>query len=207
MTRRMWSCLAVLLVALVSDAGLPGINDPGARLVAAALEAGLEVTVLPGPSAIETAVVASGFAADRYQFGGFLPRRTAELEALWRELTHWRHAFVAFESPQRIGRSLASLAAAAPEREVAVCRELTKRFEDVVRGTAADVAPRFGGAVKGEITLVIAPFSRPRSDRDEQPAIAAVAELVAAGASRRAAAEVVSQLTGIPRNRLYRATL
>src|SRR5206468_9937131 len=112
--------------ALVSDAGLPAISDPGARLVAAALDAGVPVTVLPGASAVETAVVASGFVADRYQFLGYLPRGNRALAALWNELAAWAHAAVAFESPQRLPRALASLAEALPSRPVAVCRELTK---------------------------------------------------------------------------------
>jgi 16S rRNA (cytidine1402-2'-O)-methyltransferase len=194
-------------VALVSDAGLPAISDPGARLVAAALEAGLQVTVLPGPSAVETALVASGFAVERYQFGGFLPRRQRELDDLWRDLAHWPHAFVAFESPQRVGRSLASLAGVLPDRDVAVCRELTKRFEEVVRAPATVVAERFRDDVKGEITLVIGPFSRAPVDEGGDIAVEAVGELVAAGAARRAAADVVSRLTGVGRNRLYRDSL
>jgi len=194
-------------IALVSDAGLPSISDPGARLVGAALDEGHGVTVLPGPSAVETAVVASGFVAEEYRFGGFLPRREAALEALWRELAQWRHAFVAVESPQRIARSLASLAMALPDRHVAVCRELTKRYEEVVRGTAAAVAERFGADVRGEITLVIAPFAVTPAAENEAAAAAAVGELVAAGATRRVAADVVSRLTGISRNRLYRASL
>src|SRR5437899_7993650 len=115
-------------IALVSDAGLPGISDPGARLVAAALEGGVAVTVLPGASAVDTALVASGFAAERYQFVGFLPRAEAARSALWEELARWPRAVVAFESPQRLPGSLASLARAVPERSVAVCRELTKVF-------------------------------------------------------------------------------
>ncbi|HEX2292602.1 MAG TPA: 16S rRNA (cytidine(1402)-2'-O)-methyltransferase, partial [Gaiellaceae bacterium] len=136
-------------VALVSDAGMPAISDPGARLVAAALEAGVPVTVLPGPSAVETALAASGFQAERYQFVGFLPRSPAALGELWRELAQWRHAFVAFESPNRVGRTLASLAEVLPDRPVAVCRELTKRFEEVVRGPASAVAERFSEGAKG----------------------------------------------------------
>src|SRR5690242_14067562 len=127
-------------VALVSDAGLPGISDPGARLVAAALEAGVPVTVLPGPSAVETALVASGFPAERYQFVGYLPRGAAALDALWEELLGWRWPVVAFESPQRIPATLRSLARTQPGRRVAVCRELTKKFEEVVRGFAPEVA-------------------------------------------------------------------
>jgi 16S rRNA (cytidine1402-2'-O)-methyltransferase len=194
-------------VALVSDAGLPAISDPGARLIAAACEAGIPVTVLPGPSAVETALVASGFEADRFQFVGFLPRGARRLADLWGELAHWRHALVAFESPQRLGRSLASLAEVLPDRPVAVCRELTKRFEEVVRGSAAEVAERFAEGAKGEITIVIGPSEAAGEVADEGEALRAVAELVAGGTPRRTAADVVSRLTGIPRNRLYRASL
>jgi 16S rRNA (cytidine1402-2'-O)-methyltransferase len=191
-------------VALVSDAGMPGISDPGARLLGAALEHGVPVTVLPGPSAVDTALVAGGFAADRYQFVGFLPRGAGALTALWVELAGWAYPVVAFESPQRLPASLRSLAAALPEREVAVCRELTKKFEEVVRGSAAEVSARFAEPPKGEITLVLGPGEE---ERDLSGALDAVAELVAAGAPRRLAADVVSRLTGASRNELYRRTL
>jgi 16S rRNA (cytidine1402-2'-O)-methyltransferase len=191
-------------IALVSDAGLPGISDPGGRLVQAALDAGVAVTVLPGPSAVETALVASGLAGPRYAFVGFLPRKAGELDTLWRELDDWDGPVVAFESPQRLARSLRSLAGREPEREIAVCRELTKRFEEVIRGSAAELAERFATAPKGEITLVL---GAPRSALDEAAARTAVAELVAAGTPRGVAAEVVAQLTGSSRNELYRASL
>ena len=115
-------------VALVSDAGLPGVSDPGARLVRAALEAGVEVTVLPGPSAVETALVSSGLVAEQYRFLGFLPRSEKKLGDLWDELRGWPWPTVAFESPQRLPATLRSLAGADPGREAAVCRELTKRL-------------------------------------------------------------------------------
>jgi 16S rRNA (cytidine1402-2'-O)-methyltransferase len=196
-------------VALVSDAGLPGINDPGARVVAAALAEGLPVTVLPGPSAVETALVASGLVGDQYRFLGYLPRRSVELERLWDELAGWPYPAVAFESPKRLPSSLASLARAQPERSVAVCRELTKRFEEVVRGRAVDVAARFANAPKGEVTVVLgSAVASPRAD-DDRLAIAhrAVAELAAAGASRRTAVDVVARLTGASRRALYDASL
>jgi len=182
-------------MALVSDAGLPGVSDPGARLVRAARDAGIEVTVLPGPSAVDTALVTSGLAELRYAFLGFLPRRTAELEGLWRELEAWPWPVVAFESPQRLPRSL---------RPVAVCRELTKRYEEVVRGAAAEVAERFHEPPKGEVTIVI---GAPGRRGDPVAAQAAVAELVAAGTPRRVAADVVARLTDMSRNDLYRASL
>jgi 16S rRNA (cytidine1402-2'-O)-methyltransferase len=195
-------------VALVSDAGMPGISDPGARLVTAALDAGVSVTVLPGPSAVETALVASGLAADRYLFVGFLPRAARAREALWAELARSSDPVVAFESPRRLPASLASLAAALPERPVAVCRELTKRYEEVVRGTAGEVAARFLEPAKGEITLVVGGAGdaelEPQSGGEP---VQAVAELVAAGVARRQAAELVARLTGVPRNELYRKSL
>jgi 16S rRNA (cytidine1402-2'-O)-methyltransferase len=200
--------LAGETLALVSDAGLPAVNDPGGRLLSAALEAGVAVTVLPGASAVETALVSSGLAATQYRFLGYLPRRGTELDALWEESRGWPYAAVAFESPRRLPTSLAALARIDPERRVAVCRELTKRFEEVVRGTAAELAARFGAAPKGEITLVLGePVERPRSVEDDVEAVAAVRELVAAGASRGAAAEVVGRLSRIPRNELYRRSL
>jgi 16S rRNA (cytidine1402-2'-O)-methyltransferase len=191
-------------VALVSDAGLPGISDPGARLVGAALDAGVRVTVLPGPSAAETALVASGFEAERYQFVGFLPRGAKQLHDLWDELARWPHPVVAFESPQRLPATLRSLAETDPERPVAVCRELTKKFEEVVRGPVTDVAARFAEPPKGEITLVLGPAT---ARADPREAVAAVAELVAAGVPRRQAADVVARLTRTSRNELYRCTL
>ena len=190
--------------ALVSDAGMPAISDPGARLVAAALELGVPVTVLPGPTAVDTALVASGFPAERYQFVGFLPRGARALASLWEELASWPHPVVAFESPRRLPAALRSLADAQPAREVAVCRELTKKFEEVVRGTAAELATRFAEAPKGEITLVLGPG---RPSEDVGAAIEAVGELVSAGVPRRQAADVVSRLTGASRNELYRRTL
>ena len=192
-------------VALVTDAGLPGISDPGARLIAAAIEAAVPVTVLPGASAVETALVASGFEAARYQFLGYLPRREAALRALWDELRDWPWPTVAFESPRRLPGALRSLAGVQPDRPVAVCRELTKQFEEVVRGPASAVAARFVEPPKGEITLVLGPGEG--GVEGEGQAVAAVAELVAAGVSRRHAANLVARLTGTRPNTLYRGSL
>jgi 16S rRNA (cytidine1402-2'-O)-methyltransferase len=194
-------------MALVADAGLPGVSDPGGRLVRAALDAGVPVTVLPGPSAVETALVASGLVGERYAFVGFLPRRESERAALWAELSSWEWPVVAFESPQRLAASLRSLASGAPAREVAVCRELTKRFEEVVRGPASELADRFAEGTKGEITVVIGPGESPGAARRGEAALAAVAELVEAGTPRRVAAEIVSSLTDVSRNDLYRGSL
>src|SRR5262249_31777465 len=143
--------------ALVSDAGMPGISDPGARLVREAVDAGVPLTVLPGPSAVETALVASGLAAERDAFVGFLPRRRRRRAAARGGRAEAAGRVVAFGSPRRLPATLRSLAAAAPDRQVAVCRELTKRFEEVARGTAASLAERFAEPPKGEVTLVLGP--------------------------------------------------
>jgi 16S rRNA (cytidine1402-2'-O)-methyltransferase len=192
-------------VALVSDAGMPGVSDPGARLVRAALDAGIEVTVLPGPSAVETALVSSGLIGERYEFVGFLPRSAKALGVLWESLADRRWPVVAFESPQRLPSTLRSLAAFDPARPVAVCRELTKRFEEIARGTAAALAERFAEPPKGEITLVVG--AGEGRVVDDAAGLAAVAELVDAGVPRKQAAELVARLTGASRNALYRGSL
>jgi len=194
-------------IALASDAGLPGVNDPGARLIAAAIAHGVEVTVLPGPSAVETALVASGLVGERYAFVGYLPRAREALARLWEETAAWSWPVVAFESPKRLPASLRSLAESGPERPVAVCRELTKRFEEVVRGPAAEVAGRFAEPPKGEVTLVLGAGPGTGAGDGESEALAAVSDLVEAGVPRRRAAEIVARLTGVARNRLYRGSL
>jgi len=192
------------VVALVSDAGMPGVSDPGAVLVRACADAGLRVEVLPGPSAVLVALVASGIAAEPWRFVGFLPRRPGELAALWRAS---RETTVAFESPRRAGAALAALADVDPDRPVALCRELTKIHEEVVRGTAAQLAARYAGEeVRGEVVLVAGPA--PAADEvDLEAAAAALRALVDAGAKARPAAQVVASLTGAPANALYRALL
>ena len=192
-------------MALVTDAGMPGISDPGARLIAASLDEGVPVTVLPGPSAVETALVASGLVGERYLFVGYLPRTPQALEQLWDELRPWPEAVVAFESPHRLPKTLASLAAAWPDRPVAVGRELTKYYEEVARGTAAEIMEKFNESPKGEVTLVLGSVEPPSAD--ESTAAESVVELVAAGVPRRQAADVVARLTGISRNALYRASI
>src|SRR5450830_801215 len=176
-------------------------------LVSDALDAGLSVTVLPGPSAVETALVASGLAAERYQFLGYLPRSKKAREALWRELSRWPYPAVAFESPKRLPATLASLASFDPERELAVCRELSKRFEEVARGSALELARKFEHEPKGEITLVIGPARAVGANEAEETAVAAVAELIGTGLPRRRAVELVAKLTGVARNRLYGRSL
>jgi 16S rRNA (cytidine1402-2'-O)-methyltransferase len=188
------------VVALVSDAGMPLVSDPGYVLVAGCIAAGLEVEVLPGPSAALAALVASGLPADRWRFAGFLPRKRGPLEAVLAA----PETLVAFESPHRVGTSLAVLAELDPERPVAVCRELTKLHEEVVRGDAATLAARYSGEPpRGEVVLVIG-AAPPRSGTDPA-AVEAVRRLVEAGARARPAATVVAELTGGAANDLYRA--
>ena len=190
------------VVALVSDAGMPLVSDPGYVLVQGCVAAGLSVEVLPGPSAALAALVASALPADVWRFAGFLPRkRTALLEVFASPET-----VVAFESPRRVGASLAALAGVDPERPVAVCRELTKVHEEVVRGTAgelaaryADDAPRGRGRAGGR--------RRPAGEGADPAAVDAVRRLIEAGARPRVAASVVAELTGAGANELYRSTL
>ena len=169
-------------------------------LVRACVAAGLAVEVLPGPSAALSALVASALPAERWQFVGFLPRKRSELERVFAQ----PQTVVAFESPRRLGASLQTLAAVDPERPAAVCRELTKLHEEVVRGTAAELAERYGGdAPKGEIVLVVGPGARAAPGIDAP--LAALRRLVDAGAKPRPAAGVVAELTGVSANALYRA--
>ena len=187
------------VVALVSDAGMPLVSDPGFVLVRGCVAAGLEVEVLPGPSAALAALVASALPADHWRFSGFLPRKRGELEATFAN----RETLVAFESPRRVADSLGVLAEIDPQRPVAVCRELTKTHEEVVRGPAHELAARYGAqAPKGEVALVIG--AAPHVAADLGPALDALRRLVEAGAKPRPAAAVVAELTGASANALYR---
>jgi 16S rRNA (cytidine1402-2'-O)-methyltransferase len=187
-------------VALVSDAGMPLVSDPGLILVQACMAAGLGVEVLPGPSAALSALVASGLAAEHWQFVGFLPRKKSDLNRVLGN----PETMVAFESPRRIGASLAALAATDPERPAAVCRELTKLHEEIVRGTAAELAQRYEGVPpKGEIVLVVGPGTTKSIDLDNP--LKQLKKLVEAGAKPRPAAGVVAELTGVSANALYKA--
>ena len=193
-------------IALVTDAGLPGVSDPGLRLVAAAAAAGLALTVLPGPSAPVTAVVASGLAGDDgFRFVGYLPRRAVDLRAAWDAWRRCGGVVVAFETGHRLAVSLARLTVLAPDAPGAVCRELTKLHEEVARGTVAELALRFAGEVKGEITVVV-DAGRP-AGVDElagERAWAAATSLRLAGLSRRDAATALAVCLGIRRNEAKR---
>ena len=188
-------------IALVSDAGMPAVSDPGYRLIRACIDRGLEIVVLPGPSVVPVALVASGLPSDRWRFEGFLPKRAGEME----RVLNSTETVVAFESPRRISKTLAALAAIAPEREAALCREMTKLHEEVSRGTLSDLALRFKGDVKGEIVLVIGPADSAGHGQDMAFAVEALKRLVQSGARPRAAATVVATLTGTRANDLYKA--
>jgi 16S rRNA (cytidine1402-2'-O)-methyltransferase len=188
-------------VALISDAGTPSISDPGYRLMQTCLDRSLDVEVLPGPSAVTTALVASALPADRWRFEGFLPRRAGELERVLSSA----ETVVAFESPRRLPDSLAALAALAPDRPAAVCRELTKLHEEIARGTLADLSRRFRDEVKGEIVLVVGAGEGTGAAPDTAFAVDALRRLVKAGARPRAAAGVVAALTNTRANELYTA--
>jgi 16S rRNA (cytidine1402-2'-O)-methyltransferase len=191
------------VVALISDAGTPGISDPGYRLIRACIDRDLEIEVLPGPSAVTTAVVASGLPAHKWRFEGFLPRRSGELERVLRST----ETVVAFESPRRLPDSLKALSELAPDRPAAVCRELTKLHEEIARGTLGELARKFRdevrGEIRGEIVLVIGPGGAAETP-DIGFAVDALRGLVRSGAKPRAAASVVAALTGVPANELYR---
>ena len=187
-------------VALVSDAGMPLVSDPGYLLLQGAFAAGVAVEVLPGPSAALVALVASGLPSGRWCFVGFLPRRTGELETLFRGACD---TLVAFESPRRLGRTLEVLAGVDPERPACVCRELTKVHEEVVRGSARELAKRYGERpAKGEVVIVCG--AAPPGAQTREDAVAALRELLTAGARPRPAASAVARLTGLSANDLYR---
>ena len=188
-------------VALVSDAGTPVVSDPGFLLIRACIESKIKVEVLPGPTAVTTALVASGLPADSFSFVGFLPRKAGELERLFEGANG---TLVAFESPNRIAAAIAVLAENHPDRLVAVCRELTKVHEEVIRGKAAQVAADLASRqVKGEITVVIGPPEGDLNTSASPEAIEAARDLVAAGAKPRAAAKAVAKLTGARANDVY----
>ena len=207
------------VVALVSDAGMPLLSDPGFALVRSCIEAALAIEVLPGPSSVSTALVVSGLPNERWRFVGFLPRKAAERRRL---LERAAETLVAFESPRRLAATLAQLAERHPDRPLAVCRELTKLHEEVRRGTAAELAEYYAEhAPRGEVVLVVgaagsvAAGSEPARpggsavggvfDPRRADAVEALRELVEAGARARSAAKVVARLTGgMSANELYR---
>lgn len=195
-------------VLLVTDAGMPSVSDPGYRLVAAALAAGVPVTVAPGPSAVTAALALSGLPCDRFCFDGFLPRRPGARRNRLAELAAERRTLVLFESPHRLAATLADLAAAfGPDRPAAVCRELTKTYEEVRRGPLADLAAWAAGGVRGEVTVVVA--GAPPAVVAAEPAAlaAAVAGREAAGEPRRDAIAAVAKALGVPKRVVFDAVV
>ena len=192
-------------LALVSDAGTPLLSDPGARLVRAAVEAGLRVSPVPGASALLSALVASGLDAERFTFYGFLARRGRERAATIDEIVKLRHTAVLYEAPSRVSDSLAELATAGAEgRQGAVARELTKQFEEVRRGTLGELAAYYEEAPpRGEVVIVIAGAAAPEGASEEQLR-ARAAELRAEGRSARDVASLLASELGASRNVAYR---
>ncbi len=188
------------VVALVSDAGTPLVSDPGFALVGACMAAGLLVEVLPGPSAVLVALVASGLPCDRWRFVGFLPRASGERRELLAGATE---TLVAFESPRRLAATLELLAGVDPARPAAVCRELTKLHEEIRRGSVAELAAHYREhPARGEVVLVCG--AAPPGQAALADALAALRDLIDAGARPRRAATAVGKLTGLGANELYR---
>ncbi|MDO4400259.1 MAG: 16S rRNA (cytidine(1402)-2'-O)-methyltransferase [Coriobacteriia bacterium] len=200
-------------IAYCSDAGMPGVSDPGQRLVDVALDAGVSVEVLPGPTAVATAYVASGFTCPRFYFGGFFPRKAGERAQVLQTVRALDAVSLYYESPHRIASALADVAAALPLRRVAVCRELTKLHEETVRGLAGDVAAEFAareeaGGVKGEIVLVIDAPGEQELEQESRDAAASAADraaqLIAGGKlSRKDIVKKLRDEFGISRNEAY----
>jgi 16S rRNA (cytidine1402-2'-O)-methyltransferase len=193
-------------VLVITDAGMPGVSDPGYRLTRLAVEEGIRVTALPGPSAVTTALAVSGLASDRFCFEGFPPRKTGERARRLESLAAEERTMVFFEAPHRLHDSLAAMAAAfGPDRPAAVCRELTKTYEEVRRGGLAELADWAEAGVKGEITVVVAG----RVTGDDEPDVPALVEeverRVAAGEQRKGAITEVAKEAGVPRRELYNA--
>ena len=193
-------------VLVATDAGMPSVSDPGFRLVAAAVEAGVRVTAVPGPSAVLTALAVSGLPVDRFCFEGFLSRKAGERSRQLARLADEARTMVFFEAPHRTAETLAAMVDAfGPDRSGAVCRELTKTYEEVVRGPVSELAAWAAEQVRGEVTLVVAGAVAPEVDLDG--AAAQVAALVAAGARLKPAVAEVAEEAGIARNALYAAAL
>ncbi|TFV62327.1 16S rRNA (cytidine(1402)-2'-O)-methyltransferase [Geodermatophilus sp. DF01-2] len=195
-------------VLLLTDAGMPSVSDPGYTLVRAAIDAGVEVTSVPGPSAVTTALAVSGLPVDRFCFEGFLPRKAGERRSRLVGLADERRTMVFFESPHRLVDALADAAAAfGSERPAAVCRELTKTHEEVRRGSLASLAEWAAEGVRGEITLVVggAPAGPVSMGAAELAALVAGEE--AAGATRKDAIRAVVVRTGLPRRAVYDAVV
>ncbi|WP_433023448.1 16S rRNA (cytidine(1402)-2'-O)-methyltransferase [Kribbella sp. CA-294648] len=195
-------------VAVVTDAGMPSVSDPGYRLVAAAIEAGIQVTAVPGPSAVLTALALSGLPVDRFTFEGFLPRKSGERAKRFAELAREQRTMIFFEAPHRLAASLKDLAEAlGKDRRTAVCRELTKTYEEVKRGTAAELAEWAADGVRGEITIVVAGADPSARELGPEELAAEVAADEEAGTPRKQAIADVAKRFGVPKRTVYDAVL
>jgi 16S rRNA (cytidine1402-2'-O)-methyltransferase len=193
-------------VVLVTDAGMPSVSDPGFRLVSAAVEAGVTVTAVPGPSAVLTALAVSGLPVDRFCFEGFLPRKAGERARRLEALAAEERTLVFFEAPHRTAAALEALASAfGPDRAAAVCRELTKTHEEVRRGPLAELASWAGDGVRGEVTIVVSGASALVVATDPESLREAVAALEAAGEPRKDAIKAVAARAGVPKRTVYDA--
>jgi 16S rRNA (cytidine1402-2'-O)-methyltransferase len=199
--------LAGKRVVLVTDAGMPSISDPGYRLVAAAVAGGIEVTSVPGPSAVLAALAVSGLPVDRFCFEGFLPRRATERARRLAELVHEPRTLVFFEAPHRTAAALSAMAETfTGERPAALCRELTKTHEEVRRGSLAELAAGARDGVRGEVTIVVSGAPpRPPTASDDPRLRSRVDQHVSAGSSRKDAISAVAAETGVPRKVVYAA--
>ncbi|WP_260477815.1 16S rRNA (cytidine(1402)-2'-O)-methyltransferase [Nonomuraea sp. WAC 01424] len=191
-------------VVVITDAGMPGVSDPGYRLTHLAVESGITVTALPGPSAVTTALAVSGLASDRFCFEGFPPRKTGDRARRLSALAVEERTMVFFEAPHRLADSLAAMAGAfGADRPAAVCRELTKTYEEVRRGGLGELAEWAAGGVKGEITVVVAGHVPGAGEPDMDELVAEVDRRVAEGEQRRTAIADVAKGAGVPRRELY----
>ncbi|MFF1448730.1 16S rRNA (cytidine(1402)-2'-O)-methyltransferase [Streptomyces sp. NPDC058274] len=196
-------------VLLVTDAGMPSVSDPGYRLVAAAVEKDIKVTAVPGPSAVLTALALSGLPVDRFCFEGFLPRKAGERLSRLREAAEERRTLVYFEAPHRLDDTLAAMAEAfGEERRAAVCRELTKTYEEVKRGPLGELAAWAAEGVRGEITVVVegAP-AKPAGDLDAGELVRRVRVREEAGERRKEAIAAVAAEAGIPKREVFDAVV
>jgi 16S rRNA (cytidine1402-2'-O)-methyltransferase len=193
-------------VLVVTDAGMPSVSDPGYRLVVAAVEAGVKVTCVPGPSAVLMALAVSGLPVDRFCFEGFPSRKAGERLRGLMALAQERRTMIFFEAPHRLDSTLAAMAGAfGADRPAAVCREMTKTYEEVRRGGLADLAAWASGGVKGEITVVVG--GAPAVVTDPETAVAGIQARVAAGERLKDVSAEVAAATGLSRKDLYNAAL
>ncbi|MET8984449.1 16S rRNA (cytidine(1402)-2'-O)-methyltransferase [Nonomuraea wenchangensis] len=191
-------------VVVITDAGMPGVSDPGYRLTRLAVEAGITVTALPGPSAVTTALAVSGLPSDRFCFEGFPPRKTGERSRRLGALAREERTMVFFEAPHRLAESLKAMAEAfGADRPAAVCRELTKTYEEVRRGGLGELAEWASGGVKGEITVVVAGYVPGAVEPDPDELVAEVERRVAEGAQRKLAVAEVAKEAGVQKRELY----